>query len=332
MTTDSRTPEPLSERPKVVYVMGTARSGSTILGVTLGNCDRIFYAGELGGWLVKSGISWLAGSERERFWSIVRDQVDGAEELFGRQAHDCLEVSLALFRIRSWPARRRLRKHYRRVSEQLYLAIARESGATHIVDTSSHPLRARELRGLSEIDLYLVYLVRDPESVVASFTRSDVARFSRSAVITNAYVWLTNLLCSLVFLSHPRDRRIFVRYEDFVADPECVVRHIVDQVDGPAGPPDFTALRTGIPFQGNRLLREGEAIAFKRDTGPPPRWSCVTTLFQLPWKVVFSRLRPAVGKSMSRETPGSRDGCNPAAREGSSGDAKARRTGDAPKG
>jgi hypothetical protein len=284
--------------------MGTARSGSTILGVTLGNCERVFYAGELGGWLVKSGVSWLDGSERERFWGAVRDDVDGAEELFGKQAQECLEVSMALLRIRGWPARRRLRKRYRQVSEQLYLAIARESGASHVVDTSSHPLRAQELRGLGGIELYLIYLVRDPESVVASFTRSDVARFSSSTVMTNAYVWFTNLLSSLVFLSHPRDHRLFVRYEDFVADPETVVGHILNQIDGPDGLPDFDALQTGIPFQGNRLLREGEVVTFTRDGGPAPPWSHITTLFQLPWAPVLSRLRPAA----RRQSPSSYTG------------------------
>ncbi len=279
-------------------MMGTARSGSTILGVALGNCERFFYAGELGGWLVKSGVSWLAGSERERFWAAVRENVEGAEELFGEDAREYLEVSRALFRIRALRARRRLRKRYRAVSERLYLAVARESGATHIVDTSSHPLRARELRGLRDIDLYLIYLVRDPESVVISFTRSEVSRFSKSTVLTNAYVWLTNLLSSLVFLTHPRERRLYVRYEDFAADPEGVIDQILTHIDSPGSPPDFTALRTGLPFQGNRLLRKGEVIAFARDGAAPPRWSVVTRLFQLPWKVVLSRLRPAARASI----------------------------------
>jgi hypothetical protein len=293
MTTASRTPSQRSERPKVVYVMGTARSGSTILGVALGNCEHVFYAGELGGWLVKSGVSSLQGAERERFWSAVRAQVDGAEALFGDEAHERLEVSLALLRVGGWRARRRLRARYRRVSEQLYLAIARESGATHIVDTSSHPLRARELRGLGEIDLYLIYLVRDPQSVVASFTHPGAWRFSNSTFVTNAYLWFTNLLASLVFLSHPRDRRLFVRYEDFAADPESVIGEILRHLDGPDGLPDFESLRTGVPFQGNRLLREREVVAFTRKAGAPPRRSRVTTVLQLPWTLVLSRLRPA---------------------------------------
>ncbi|HLH14894.1 MAG TPA: sulfotransferase, partial [Solirubrobacteraceae bacterium] len=236
---------------------------------------------------------------RQRFWEAVRERVEGAEDLFGTEARESLEVSLSLFRMRGRLRRRALRARYRRLSAQLYLAIARESGATHIVDTSSHPLRARVLRTLEDVDLHLVYLVRDPQAVVVSFTRSEVARFAKSALLTNAYISFTSLLCSLVFLSHPRERRLFVRYEDFAADPEGVIVQILRSVGNPADAPDFTALRTGIPFQGNRLLREGEIVGFTRSGGPPPRRSIATTLFQLPWSVVLPRLRPAARASVS---------------------------------
>ncbi|HEX4467726.1 MAG TPA: hypothetical protein VH025_11110, partial [Solirubrobacteraceae bacterium] len=45
----------LAEVTKVLYVMGAGRSGSTILGVMLGNCEGIFYAGELDKWLPREG-------------------------------------------------------------------------------------------------------------------------------------------------------------------------------------------------------------------------------------------------------------------------------------
>src|SRR2546423_15271469 len=55
------------ERPKVVYVMGAGRSGSTILGVTLGNCADVFFAGELDKWLALSGKPTGEDTERVRF-------------------------------------------------------------------------------------------------------------------------------------------------------------------------------------------------------------------------------------------------------------------------
>ncbi len=207
--------------------MGTARSGSTILGVTLGNCEGVFYAGELGGWLEKSGVSNYAGEERARFWSGVLEQVDGAAELFGKETRRAVERSTAAFRVDEWPARRRLRRRFHRVTEELYRAIARASAAQYIVDTSSHPLRARELQKLAGVELYLVYLVRNPHSVVNSFTSPGIAQYSKSRLVTNAYIWLTHVLAVLVFLRQPRERRLFTRHEDFLGDPERVLRTVL---------------------------------------------------------------------------------------------------------
>jgi len=64
------------ERPRVIYVMGAGRSGSTTLGITLGNCTDVFYAGELDNWLVRSGVPQVQDDERLRFWSKVRDGLE----------------------------------------------------------------------------------------------------------------------------------------------------------------------------------------------------------------------------------------------------------------
>lgn len=72
-------------RTRVLYVMGAGRSGSTILGVTLGNCEGVFYAGELDKWLTRSGQPTLGGQEREQFWQRVRARVS-ASDLFGYDA------------------------------------------------------------------------------------------------------------------------------------------------------------------------------------------------------------------------------------------------------
>jgi hypothetical protein len=281
-----------SERPKIVYVMGAGRSGSTILGVTLGNCEGVFYAGELDAWLPRSGEPQLSGPERERFWHLVRDDVDGADELFGWEVQRSIDRSLALLRVHKWAARRRLRAPYRRVAEGLYKALWRATGSDLLVDTSHYPLRARELQTLTGIDLYLVYLARDPQSVVASFNRQDVAQYRKSTLTTNVYLWLTNLLCVIMFVRQPRDRRLFVRHEDFIADPAGTVSQILRLAGIDAPPPDLSSLRTGIPFQGNRLI-QSEVVALQSETAPKGRRSLTTAVLQLPWNVLLSGLRPA---------------------------------------
>jgi hypothetical protein len=286
-------------RPKVIYVMGAGRSGSTVLGVALGNCENVFFAGELDKWLVWRGAPHLTDDERTRFWSGVREQVD-AEDLFGGQAHRCLERSSALFRVREWPARRRVRSRYRRVSEDVYKAVARAAGVTHLVDTSHYPLRARELQALEEVDLYLLFLVRHPQSVVASLDRRDVAERRFGMLTANAYLWLTHLVSVLVFLRHPRERRLFLRHEDFVADPEGVLRQILDMTGSSAPIPNLAELRTGIPLHGKRLVNS-EVIALQREASLPRRRSVMTSLLQLSWLAVLPRLRPAITTSTLHE-------------------------------
>jgi Sulfotransferase family len=282
-------------RPTVLYVMGAGRSGSTILGVALGNCENVLFAGELDRWLPKSGVPRdRPSAERVRFWSEVRGRMDDeAAELFGGRT-TYLERSSALLDPRKWATRRRLRPRYRRVSEELYRALQRVTGIPNIVDTSHYPLRARELRALEGIDLHLLFLVRDPHHVVASLGREDVPERTFGVFTANAYLWLTYLISVLVFLRHPRDRRLFVRHEQFVADPAGVMSQILDSCcDRYSLPSDLSSLRTGTPFHGNRLVHS-EVVALAASAAGPVHRAPLTTVLQLPWKLVFALLRPAV--------------------------------------
>jgi len=213
----------------------------------------------------------LPGSQRERFWDTVRAGV-AAADLFG--SPDPLPgallgaVSAALLL-----ARRRLRGRYRRVAEELYLAVARASGASHIVDTSHYPLRARELQALEEIELYLLFAVREPHSVVASFGREDVLERRFGPLAANAYMSLTYLISTWVFLRHPRERRLLLRHEDFLAEPGRAIRQILDATGfrGPAARPAGAWHRPAVPGQPPSCAKTPSR---SRAHGPPRRRGC----------------------------------------------------------
>ncbi len=291
-------------RPRVIYVMGAGRSGSTTLGITLGNCPEVFYAGELDNWLVRSGKPQLEDEARTRFWQRVGDALEhpqAAGEMFGNESQRAIERSASLLRVHLWRARRRLRARYRSVAEDLYRAVARTANVTHVVDTSHYPLRARELQQIAGVDLYLIFLMRDPQGVVASFNRHDVGEFTKSTAHTNVYLWLTHLLSAIVFLRHPRERRLFVSYERFIADPPATLREILAVAEAPAEPlPDLSSLRIGFPLQGNRVTRSDGTISLKPRTDPVARTSLVTRILQAPLLALLSRLRPAAGARGSR--------------------------------
>lgn len=284
--------------PRVLYVMGAGRSGSTTLGITLGNCGELFFAGELDNWLPRSGLPQVEDAERLAFWDQVRARLadpEGAEQLYGTESQHLLERSASLMRVHRGPARRRLRRRYRAVAADLYRAVSSASGKPGVVDTSHYPLRARELQRAEGFDLRLLFLVRDPGSVVASFSRRDVSEFRKSPLHANLYLWVTHLLCLLVFLRHPRERRLLVRYEDFIADPAAVVTRILEAGGcADTAPPDFSALRVGAPLQGNRVTRE-ETISLRTGSDPMGGRSPLTRVLQAPMMALLGRLRPATG-------------------------------------
>jgi hypothetical protein len=290
-------PSDRTEPVKVIYVMGAGRSGSTILGVALGNCDGVFYAGELDKWLMRRGEPALGGGERERFWAQVRERADAAD-LFGYRAR-VLERSSALFSFRKLRERRRLRERYREVAGELYRAVAGVAQATHVVDTSHYPLRARELQRTGEIELYLIFLVRDAQQVVRSFGRSGLPERRFNLPTANAYLWLTHALSIAVFLRHPRARRLLLRYEDFVRSPEAVMRDVLERVGAGAPPPSLAHLSTGMPIQGNRLL-EQPVVGLRESPPEASAGSRVTAVLQLPWQLLIARLAPRVAGGPSR--------------------------------
>jgi len=285
-----------SGRPKLVYVMGAGHSGSTILGLTLGNCDGFFFAGELEEWLMTAERPRWGAADRQQFWSAVKERVEGAEPLFGASANRCLERSSARFRVDLWRARRRMRPLYRRVAEDLIRAVADVAQARYVVDSSHFPLRARELRELPGIELYLIYLVRDPRDVVASNTRElsshEVAEIRWRKLTMNANLWLTQLLAIRTFLSHPEERRMFVRHEDFLADPAHVTRQILDLLGSDAELPNLDSLTVGAPLQGNQLIRT-QSVVVRRGGSAGRRRDPTTRLAQAMWDPMLERLAPA---------------------------------------
>jgi hypothetical protein len=285
------------ERVGLVYVMGAGHSGSTILGITLGNCDGFFYAGELEEWLMTAARPRWGAAERQDFWSAVEERIGDVDVLFGGSANRCLERSSASFRVDRWPARRRLRPAYRRLARELIEAVADVSRARYVIDTSHFPLRARELRELPGIDLYLIYLVRDPRAVVASNTRElsphELPEIRWRKLTMNANLWLTQLLAIRTFVSHPRDRRLFVRHEDFLADPDGVTRQILAMVGSDAELPDLDALSVQAPLQGNQLIR-AERVAVRRAGSSPSPRDTFTSVAQAVWRPLLGRMHPAV--------------------------------------
>ena len=227
------------EPPKVIYIGGHGRSGTTITDRVLAEVTGGFSAGEIHrfwayglarGWKCSCGVK-LRECE---FWGPVLRQsfskADVSEEkvltAWKTVARPRSLLSLWSPRLRSARFRRRLAR-YRSFLEVLYRSVSQQSGTRVIVDSSGSPLHGSVLAGLEEIEVAMVHLVRDVRAVAFSNQKS---KFNPSAPASDATMhtkpaprvaatWvLYNSL--LEGLEAAMDTYTLVRYEDLFSRPK----------------------------------------------------------------------------------------------------------------
>lgn len=228
---------------RVLAIVGAGRSGSTMVGNTLGSVDGVFCGGEI-------RYVWERG--------LRDDRLCGCGERF----HDCPTWSAILAgagcdpraadverliagaadgtRVRhvprllagqrwGWPPRPR-RNDYREPLQRLYHAIPAVTGCSLIVDTSKLPTYTHLLEELGGIDLFVVHLVRDPRATAYSWGRrkplADGARaatMQRQSPGRSALLWAVWNVTAQQLWSERPDRYLRVDYEEFVLRPQdCI--------------------------------------------------------------------------------------------------------------
>lgn len=232
---------------KVLYIASAARSGSTLLGMVLGQIPSWFDSGEL-------MRLWQRGLVQHHrcgcgkpidecpVWSkIIDDAYGGAQRV---PLVDMLEADRHLLRMRQLPLHvmsdrvrlSRIMRHdrYRRAIRALYEGIAESTSSTVIVDSSKHPVYGAVLRSIPVLDVYVVHLIRNPLGV--TYSRSQVKTNPASGEtmggvnpIVSGCVWsLVNAAIERM-LKMPA-RYMQLRYEQFVADPRGLLNQIADFV------------------------------------------------------------------------------------------------------
>lgn len=244
--------------PTVLYLAGTGRSGSTVLGAVVGEVDGFFFAGEVR-YLWERGLveGRLCGCGRPltacEFWGSVLERAYGTVDI---DAPSIAAEQRRATRMRRLPALLAGRPviddgHLGRLS-RLYRALAVEAGARVIVDSSKLPAYGRLLRSVPDLDVRVVHLIRDPRAVAYSWQRlkeqpdrGTPGFMQQRSPLSTAVMWtITNGTARRLLQSSP-DRFVEVRYEDFAAKPRESVGRILALVG---------AQGAALPFIGERDL------------------------------------------------------------------------------
>lgn len=234
----------------VLFISGTGRTGSTLVGNVLGSIDGAISFGEVRHlWTRGLGQNWQCGCGKSfgdcGFWSTVMRTAFAS----GTPDFDRIRSSeRSLLRLRNsgywlhWiknPTYLRARHgHYLDALENMYKAIAAVSGADVIVDSSKTPSYGSLLSTLSGIDLRVLHLVRDPRATAYSWLnpkpspdRGPNRAMDRIGLKKSALLWMWwNGLSERLWAKKPQIPQVRMRYEDFAEHPESAIRDVRDQL------------------------------------------------------------------------------------------------------
>ena len=105
---------------------------------------------------------------------------------------------------------------------------------------------------------YYVYIKRNPISVANSFAKKGVEQPSKSFLASNLYYFIVNLCCNIFLITINKEKKITIKYEDFIAKPEQVLDEIqmkfnMDLSNSIELIKNNKELKTGFIFEGNRI-------------------------------------------------------------------------------
>ncbi len=307
----------------VIYIVGSGRSGSTLLERVLGQMPGYVNVGEL------IQLARHVAPRNERcgcgqafadcpFWTAVGKQAFGGWDNRYLESVCRLHGRVARQRYLPWlPATERAGRGRRAdlaalgaCYESLYRAIAAESGAACVVDKSGDVRQVLMLAGAG-IDVRVIHLIRDVRGVAYSMSKRHMA--SPDPLNRTEFTWRTTpagaaALWVAVLSEEKLLRRRGVpvarmRYEDFVCQPREAVEEALAQLGlsvGPSGLAHIGDRRVVLPLShglsGNpSRFRQGELILWVDEAWRDQmsrRDRIVVTMIGLPYLRRYYARRP----------------------------------------
>lgn len=233
-------------RPRVIYLAGYGRSGSTLL-------ERLIAAGSDAHALGEVLYLWKVGLPADErcgcgallaecpFWQSVGQRAVGG---WGRlNVQEVARARERVVRFKYIPglvagvgttSHRLNRNRLARVATALYSAAAEVAGTAALIDSSKHPAYVYLLRRV-RIDLRCVLVVRDPRGVAFSWRKvmerpevvAGTALMPRYGVAVSSLRWV-GYNASVLALRRLGVPVLVVHYEDLTVKPQAIVNAVAD--------------------------------------------------------------------------------------------------------
>ncbi len=315
-----------SARPRILYLGGLGRSGSTLIERLLSELPGVCAAGEVVHMWQRGVVEGeLCGCGEPfgecPFWQLVGKSAFGGWDRVDVDRVAALQGAVDRTRFVPLLAAPAMRKGFRQALDEytsyylrIYAAIAAASDCSFIVDSSKHASLAFCLSRCPDIDLRVVHVVRDSRAVAYSWTkrvnRPDAAAASymtRYSPAGSATQW--NVQNGAMHLLARTGAPILrVRYEDAARAPEATLRDIAGFAGlavggtalrflGGAGTDRWAELRAAHTASGNPMRFTTGRIPIRPDeqwrTAMPTGQRRMVTALTMPLLAHYGYARPA---------------------------------------
>lgn len=228
-------------RPRILYLTGWLRSGSTLLGNVLGELPGVLHVGELHyvwhNGVLAEGTNSLCGCGRNLLdcdlWSTIVGTARDTKVAVG--AARAVALQRTLLRTRHTRARLAEVRNPARApgvdevvgqTVDLYRLLAEHGGDRLIIDGSKYPAEAATLLGRSDLEVRVLHIVRDPRATAFSYRRAKDYIDPMSPSRSSAF-WTAFNLASEAVGGAAGTRYLRVRHEDLCAQPREVVGEVM---------------------------------------------------------------------------------------------------------
>jgi len=222
-----------SQLPQIIYIMGTGRSGTTILEILLSNNTDVTGVGEVthifqDGYINDSICSCGEPVSICSVWNEVKNRCQWSDDLM--ESYNSLFVnvswhtkfpSIAMGRL-SIP----LRSTYRAINNCLFTSVAEITNSSFVVDSSKYAGRALELARLYPDNVKVICLTRTPEGLVNAFTKKNSGEQPSKSLLGIILYYIYTMACFRVVKLILGKRALHIQFEDLASAPATTLEKI----------------------------------------------------------------------------------------------------------
>lgn len=233
---------------KLIYILGSGHSGSTLLDMIIGSSPTAFSIGELAFYShyseriphkkIDKNKGYICTCGREvvdcPFWKRILKKINLDKPIIKNRGHiDTYKIFLNILNPFEKQLSFKTKVSHNKIVLETILSEAKKikPHIKFLVDSSKDPRRLYELvhdKDINRKNIVVLYLARDAFSYVNSYNKDvrTISGVKKRNIFVTLIEWLAVHVSSRVLIRKYRLKHLDIKYKDFASDPDIAINKI----------------------------------------------------------------------------------------------------------